>query len=76
MAKKITKTISYKLKFISSAILMASSLSNLVNNLTEKIYKIKCRYERNNKKCEMFRIKYKDFEFYLEYEEVKDDLMV
>ena len=29
---------------------MASSLPNLVNNLTEEIHKIKCKNEHNNKK--------------------------
>ena len=35
------ETIYYKIKFINSTRLMASSLSNLVDNLTEGIYKIK-----------------------------------
>ena len=34
-------TISYKMKFIDSARFMAISLSNLVDNLTEEIHKIK-----------------------------------
>ena len=41
---KITKTIFYKLKFIDSARFMRSSLSKLVNNLTEGVLKIKCKY--------------------------------
>ena len=40
--KEITKMISYRLQFIDSARFMASSLSNLVNNLPEGIHKIKC----------------------------------
>ena len=40
--EKITKTISYKLQLIDSARFMASSLSNLVDNLAEEIHKIKC----------------------------------
>ena len=38
---------------------MATSLSNLVDNLTEEIHKIKCKY------CDYF----------LEYESVKDNLI-
>ena len=34
--------------------LMASSSSNLVNNLTAGIDKIKCKREHNNKNCEWF----------------------
>ena len=36
-------TISYKTKFIDSARFMATSLSNLVDNLTEAVHKIKCK---------------------------------
>ena len=39
--KEITKNISYILQFIGSARFMASSLSNLVNNLSEGIHRIK-----------------------------------
>ena len=35
---------------------MASSLSNLVNNLSEEIHRIKCKYRHDNKKCEGFGI--------------------
>ena len=52
-------TISYKIKFFNSARFMASSLSNLVDNLTEEIHKIKCR----------------DCNCFLEYESVKDNLI-
>ena len=52
-------TVSYKTKFIDSARFMASSLSNLVDNLAEGIQKIKC------KNCDCF----------LEYESVKDNLI-
>ena len=37
---------------------MASSLSNLDNNLSEGIYKIQCEFEHDDKKCETCRIKY------------------
>ena len=52
-------TISYKIKFIGSARFMANSLSNLVDNLTEGIHKIKC------KGCDCF----------LEYESIKNNLI-
>ena len=48
--KRTTKSISYILQFIDSARYMASSLSNLVNNLAKGIHKIKCKYGHDNKK--------------------------
>ena len=39
--EEVIKTISYELKVIVSARFMVSSLSNLVDNLTEAIHKIK-----------------------------------
>ena len=36
-------TISYKIEFIDSGRFMATSLSNLADNLTEGIHKIKCK---------------------------------
>ena len=45
-----------KMKFIGSLRFMATSLSNLVHNLTEGIHKMKC----------------KDCDCFLEYESVKD----
>ena len=45
------------LQFIDSARFMANSLSNLVNNLSEEIQKIECKYRHNDKKCEICRIK-------------------
>ena len=43
--EEITKTISYRLQFIESASFMVSSFSNLVNNLAERIHKIKFKCE-------------------------------
>ena len=56
---KSVVTISYKIKVIDSARFVATSLSNLVDNLTEGIDKIKC----------------KDCDCFLEYECVKDNLI-
>ena len=52
-------TISCKIKFINSPRFMQSSLSNLVDNLTEGIHKIKCN----------------DYNCFLEYQSVNDNLI-
>ena len=44
--QKITNTIFYRLQFIDSVRFMAISSSNLVNNLSEGIHKIKCKYRQ------------------------------
>ena len=54
------ETISYTTKFIDSARFMASSSSNFVDNLTERIHKIKC----NGCGC------------FLEYKRVKGNLTI
>ena len=46
----MTKARSCKLKFIDGIRFMTSSLSNLVDNLAERIHKIKCKYRHVNKK--------------------------
>ena len=73
MEKKITKNISCRLQFIDSARLMASSLSNLVNNLSEEIQKIKCKYGHGDKKREICGIKCKYCDYFLKYINFKDD---
>ena len=54
---------------------MASSLSNLVNNLSKGIRRIKCKFKHDDKKCEICGIKYKYCHFFLEYANFKDDLI-
>ena len=54
---------------------MASSLSNLVNNLADGIHVIKCKYRHNDKTCETCRIKYKYSHCFLEYTDFKNDLL-
>ena len=54
---------------------MTSLLSNLVNNLSEGIHKIKCKYRYGDKKCETCRIKYKYCDCCVEYINSKEDLM-
>ena len=56
--EEITKKIFYMLQFIDSARYMASSLSNLVNNLSERVHKSKCKYGHDDKKCETHGITY------------------
>ena len=51
--------ISCKTKFIDSAKFITTLLSNLVDNLTEVIHKLKCR----------------SFDCFLKYESAKDNLM-
>ena len=63
------------MQFIDSARFMASSLSNLANNLSEEIYWIKCKFGHENKKCETCGIKYKYCDCFLEYISFKDDLI-
>ena len=71
----ITKNISYILQFIHSARFMTSSLSNLVNNLSEGLHRIKCKLEHDDKKCQICGIKYKYYDCFLEYKNFKDDLI-
>ena len=54
---------------------MASSLSNLINTISEEIHKTKCKYGCNDKKCETYRIKHKYCHCFPEYPNFKDDLM-
>ena len=64
--EEITKNISYILQFIDIARLIVSSLSNLVNSLSEGIHRVKCKYEHDDKKhCDCV----------LEYTNFKDDLI-
>ena len=55
---------------------MGSSLSNLLDDLTQGIPKIKGKYRHDNKKCEISRTKYNYYNCYLEYTNVKNDLLV
>ena len=52
---------------------MASSLSNLVNNFSERIQRIKCKYRHDDKKYDTCRIKYSYCNCFLEYTNFKDD---
>ena len=54
---------------------MASSLPNLVNNLSEGIHRIKCKSGHDDKECKTFRTKYKNWGCFLEYTKFKVDLI-
>ena len=54
---------------------MASSLSNLVNNLSERIHRIKCKCRNDDKKYETCEIKYKYCYRFLEYTNFKNNLI-
>ena len=51
---------------------VATSLSNLVNNISERIYKIKFKYRHADKKCQTCQNKYKYCDCFLEYINFKD----
>ena len=54
---------------------MVSSLSNIANNLSEGIHRIKCEFGRYEKKCGTRGIKYKHCLCSLESINFKDDLV-
>ena len=54
---------------------MASSLSNLVNNFSEGIHRIKRKLGHDDKKCQTCGIKYKYSDFFPEYTIFKDNLI-
>ena len=54
---------------------MASSSSNLVNNLSERIHKMKRKFGHDDKNCETCGIIYEVCDCFLEYKNFKDDLI-
>ena len=64
--QEITRNISYVLWFIDSARFVASSLSNLVNNLSGGTHRIISKLGHDDKKSETYRIKYKYCDCFLE----------
>ena len=73
--EEVTKNISYISQFIDSARFMASLSSNFFNNLFEGIYRIKCKFRYEDKKCETCGFKYKYCNCFLEYINFKHDLI-
>ena len=55
------------MQFIDRARFVGSSLSNLGNNISEEIHKIKCKYRYDNKKCENCGIKFEICDCFLKY---------
>ena len=74
-AEEISRNISYLLQFIDSTRFMASSLSNLVNKISERLYRIKCKVGDYDKKCETCGIKHKYCDCFLAYTNSKDYLI-
>ena len=70
----MTKNVSYRLQFIDSARFIISSLSNFVNNFSEKIRKIKCRHRHDGTKYEIFGIKCKYCDCLIEHTYFNDNL--
>ena len=54
---------------------MTSSLSNLANNHSEGIHKIKCKYGHDDRKCETCAVTYEVCDCFLQYTNFKDDLI-
>ena len=74
MEKKLQQIYLKVLQFIHSARFMASSLSHLVNNLSEGSQKIKFKYGYDDKKYENCGTTYEICNCFLEYTNFKDDL--
>ena len=54
---------------------MASLLLNLVKNLSERVHRIKCKFVRKDKKCEIREFIFKYCNCFLEYMNFKYDLI-
>ena len=54
---------------------MTSLLSNLANNLSEGVHRIKYKYGDDDKKCETGWIKYKYCDCFFQYINFKDNLI-
>ena len=55
---------------------MASSLLNLINNLSEEIHWVKCKFGHDDKICEEIGLKCKYDDCFLEYANSKDNLII
>ena len=75
MKEKLQKNICLILQFINSVRFMASLLSNLIINFSERIHKIKCKFGHNDQKCETCGVKYKYCDCFLDYTNFKYNLI-
>ena len=73
--EEITRNISYKLQFINSARVMASSLLNLVDNLSEGIHKIKCKFGHDDKNLKLAELNINISTVFFEYTNFRDNLI-
>ena len=55
---------------------MASSWSNLINDLSEGIHTIKCNFGHDDEKCETCGIKCKYCDYFLEYKNIRAQMFV
>ena len=69
--EEITKNICYILQFFDSARFIVSSLSNLVNNLSEGLHRIKCKLRYHDNKCETYGVKHEYCNFSLNMQTLK-----
>ena len=63
------------LQIIDCARFMAILLSIFINSLSEGNHRVKCKYGQDDKRYETCRIKYKYCDCYLDYPNLKDDLI-
>ena len=70
--EEVTKNISYILQFIDSARFMASTLSYLLNNISEGIHKVKCKYGHNEKNVKLVELDSKNATGFFEHVKFKD----
>ena len=54
--EEIAKNTSYILQFVDGARFMASSLSNLIDNLFEEVHRIKCKLNMMTKNVKLMRL--------------------
>ena len=69
--ENFTKDISFILQIIDGTRFMASSLSNIFNNLSEGIRRTKCKYGHGDTKCKTCGLKYKYWNCFLECTNLK-----